>query len=101
MTNQPALFPIPGPDEDRENPDEKWFRLAMAAVHAIAATGHIFQAYDLLERYNVPEPSHYNRWGDLLRRARREGLIVPVGAAPSRRPTTCGSLTRTWRGAAA
>ena len=71
----------------------------MQAVRAIAATRREFQAFDLVETYAIPEPDHPNRWGAVLTRAARAGLIVPVGAARSRRPTTCGSLTRTWRGA--
>lgn len=64
----------------------------------MAATGRVFQAYDVAETYAVPEPDHPNRWGALLTRAARDGVIVAVGAAPSRRPTTARSLTRTWRG---
>jgi hypothetical protein len=65
----------------------------------VLAGGREFQAYDLAEIFQVLEPDHPNRWGALLTRAARDGLIVPVGAAPSRRPATARSLTRTWRGA--
>lgn len=107
MTEQLALDfdaadngPIPGRDLAEANADEWWLDTAMQAVRAMAATGREFQAFDLVETYGVPDPDHANRWGALLNRAAREGLIVPVAAAPSRRPATARSLTRTWRGAA-
>jgi hypothetical protein len=88
-----------GRDRAEENTDDWWASTAMQAVRALAATGRVFQAYDLVETYGIAEPDHPNRWGALLTRAARHGLIVAVGAAPSRRPKTAGSLTRTWRGA--
>jgi hypothetical protein len=78
--------------------DSWWSSTAMQAVRAMAATGRVFQAFDLVETCGIPEPDHPNRWGALLTRAARNGVIVAVGAAPSRRPTVAGSLTRTWRG---
>lgn len=88
-----------GRDRAGEGTDQWWRSTAMQAVRAIAGTGREFQCYDLVADYGVPEPDHANRWGALLNHAARLGLIVPVGAAPSRRPATAGSLTRTWRGA--
>jgi len=104
---QPSLFDDEPADEDalagrdraERNADEWWIRTAMQAVGAMANTGREFQAFDLVQTYGVPEPDHPNRWGALLTRAAREGVIVSVGAAPSRRPSTARSLTRTWRGA--
>ena len=104
---QPSLFDdaptdddvLAGRDHAECNADEWWISTAMQAVRAMAAGGQVFQAYDLVEVYGIPEPDHPNRWGALLGRAARAGLIVSVGAAPSRRPTACKSLTRTWRGA--
>jgi hypothetical protein len=90
--------PILGRDQAEANIEPEWGLVAMAAVVKMAATGLTFQAFDLVEIYAVPEPDHPCRWGPLLARAARDGLIVPVGAAPSRRPATARSLTRTWRG---
>lgn len=90
---------LSGRDRAERNTDDWWTAVALQAVRAMAATGRIFQCYDLVEVYAIPEPDHPNRWGALLTRAARKGLIVAVGAAPSRRPKTAGSLTRTWRGA--
>ncbi len=108
MSEQLELWPAePGVDDEvlagrdvaERNADTWWIDTAMQAVRAMAATGRVFQCYDLVETYGVPDPDHANRWGALLTRAAREGLIVAVGAAPSSRPTTARSLTRTWRGA--
>jgi hypothetical protein len=103
----PTLFDDAPADKDvlagrgqaEHNADDWWLSTAMQAVRAMAATGREFQAFDLAEIYGTPEPDHANRWGALLTRAAREGVIVSVGAAPSRRPSTARSLTRTWRGA--
>jgi hypothetical protein len=105
--HQPSLFDdVPAEDDvmaGREqavcNSDSWWMSIGLQAIRAIAKTGDEFQAFDLIERYHIPEPDHPNRWGPLFSRAARQGLIVPVGAAPSRRPRTARSLTRTWRGA--
>lgn len=88
-----------GRDQSERNTDAWWASTAMAAVRAMAATGREFQAFDLVETFGLVDPDHPNRWGALLSRAAREGVIVAVGAAPSRRPATAGSLCRTWRGA--
>ena len=103
--DQPSLFDdgptdvLTGREQAIRNLDDWWTNTALRAIQAIAKTGREFQAYDLVEGYGLAEPDHPNRWGALLTRAAREGLIVPVGAAPSRRPRTARSLTRTWRGA--
>ena len=103
---QPTLFDdlpyddvIAGRDHAERNSDDWWMSTAMQAVRSMARTGRVYQAYDLVETYRTPEPDHPNRWGALLTRAARIGVIVPVGAAPSRRPRTAKSLTRTWQGA--
>ncbi len=90
---------LAGRDQAERNADDWWMHTAMQAVRAMARTGREFQAFDVAETYHVPEPDHPNRWGALLTRAAREGLIVATGAAPSRRPATARSLTKTWRGA--
>lgn len=95
----PADGGLPGRDRAERNVDDWWLDTAMQAVRAMAATGREFQCYDLVETYGVPDPDHPNRWGALLTRAARENVIVPVGAAQSRRPATALSLTRTRRGA--
>jgi hypothetical protein len=104
---QPSLFDDAPADEDalagraqaERHCDDWWTSTALQAVRAMARSGREFQAFDLVEIYRVPEPDHPNRWGALLTRAAREGVIVSVGAAPSHRPSTARSLTRTWRGA--
>ena len=90
---------LAGRDQAERNADDWWMRTAMQAVRAMAATGREFQAFDLVETYGTPEPDSPKRWGALLTRAGREGLIVRVGAAPSRRPTGARSLCWTGRGA--
>lgn len=89
---------LAGRDRAERNTDDWWRATAMQAVLAAAATRRVFQAFDLVETYGIAEPDHPNRWGALLTRAAREGVIVAVGAAPSRRPSTARSLTRTWQG---
>ncbi len=104
---QPSLFDDAPTDEDvlagrdraEHNCDDWWMRTALQAVRAMARSGREFQAFDLVETYGTPEPDHPNRWGALLTRAARQGVIIAVGTAPSRRPSTARSLTRTWRGA--
>jgi len=103
---QPSLFDdaptdedvLAGRDQAERNCDDWWISTALQAVRAMANTGREFQAFDLDESFRVPEPDHPNRWGALLARAARQGVIVAVGATPSRRLSTAQSLTRTWRG---
>lgn len=87
-----------GRDEAEENTDTWWAENALAAIRVLAGSGREFQAYDIVEQFGVAEPDSGKRWGALLKRAAREGLIVPVGVARSRRPSSAGALCRTWRG---
>ena len=83
-----------------ESSTDPWWRsCAMTALTTEAKTGRVFQSYDLVLRYGIPEPpSGPNAWGSLLGSAAKAGLIEPVGYAPSSRPTTAKSAVRTWRG---
>ncbi len=88
-----------GRDRAEANRDQWWWDGAMRAVRAMAATGNVFQAYDVAIGYGLPDADdNRSRWGALLATAARRGYIVPVGAEPSKRPETAGSLVRTWRG---
>lgn len=88
-----------GRDRAEANRDQWWWDGAMRAVRAMAATGIVFQAYDVAIGYGLPDADdNRSRWGALLATAARRGYIVPVGAEPSKRPETAGSLVRTWRG---
>lgn len=102
MTEQLELGQVLKEDGMRraaESSDPWWRSCAMQAVEAEAATGRVFQSYDLVLRYGLPEPpSGPNAWGSLLGSAAKAGLIVAVGYAPSSRPTTAKSAVRTWRG---
>ncbi len=87
-----------GRDAAEANADGWWWSTAMAGVTALAKSDRVFEAFDVAE-LGVPDPDSPARWGALMASAAKAGLIRPVGAKPSRRPTVCGSLTRTWRGA--
>lgn len=93
-------FDYSGRDQADRNADDWWRSEAMAAIKALAKTGRTFEAFDLVEDLGLAEPDHPCRWGGLFGAAARAGLIVSVGAKPSRRPTAAGHLCRTWRGAA-
>ena len=93
-------FDYSGRDKAEVNADLWWWSTAMAGITTLAATGQEFEAFDIADRLGVPEPDHCNRWGALLSAAAKAGMIVAVGAKPSRRPTAAGHLCRTWRGAA-
>jgi len=74
-----------------------WLALAERGVRHLASVGTPFQAWDVVE-LGVPEPDRPAQWGALFRHLAEAGLIVAAGAEPSRRPSTRGSLCRTWRG---
>jgi hypothetical protein len=76
---------------------EFWQNTALQTIRHYAASGKVFEAYDLT-REGLPEPTSPSQWGALMSVAHRAGLIEPVGAGPSLRPTVKGSLTRYWRG---
>ena len=81
--------------------DPGWALGARAAIEAEARSGRQFTAVDIAERYQTGEPPHPNFCGPAFSAARAAGVIVPVGATPSRRRTVNGSLVRIWRGAPA
>lgn len=91
MTAQPELpFGV--------EPDTWWSDGAERAVRAMAATGRVFQMFDVAEEYALSDPPHHSQWGALASRLRKARVIEPVGFAASRRPTVAGSACRTWRG---
>jgi hypothetical protein len=79
---------------------EGWTSSALAGIEALALTGRIFQAFDLVDQLGVPEPKSPAAWGAVFNRARRLGLIRRVGYAQSKRPTVAGSACAEWVGAA-
>lgn len=87
----------PGRDVAEHNTDAWWSDTAARGIRHLAAGGAEFEAFDLID-IGVPEPDHPNRWGAALAHACRDGVIVCVGAGPSRRPTRAGGLCRRWRG---
>lgn len=104
MTEQLALDVDPAARRRRvldqvlsHTPDD-WRRRALTVIADLAATGKVFEAYDVV-RDGCPEPDHPSRWGAIFGLAARSGLIVSAGAGPSSRPTVHGSLCKKWRGA--
>lgn len=81
------------------NADDFWKSTADQAIAHLASTGEVFEAYDLV-LLGCPEPHHPNAWGARMSAAAKHGLIVNVGAGPSKRPTVARSLVRYWRGVA-
>lgn len=81
------------------NADDWWKSCADTALKQLAATGRVFEAYDLV-LMGVPEPHHPNAWGARMNAAAKRGVIRNVGAGPSKRPTVARSLVRYWQGAA-
>lgn len=79
--------------------DEWWKSCAMRALRTKAASGQIFDAFDLTEM-GVPDPMHPNHWGSLFRVAANAGLITEAGFHQSRRPGRAGGVCRLWKGAA-
>lgn len=111
-TTDEATLPFGTDDEPQEDPravkaagiaqaeagtDTWWRDCCDRGIQALAETGLIFQAFDLLD-LGVPDPDSANRWGRRFLAAARRGLIEPIGYAPSKRPTTACSIVRTWRG---
>ena len=85
---------------DHVPPGDPWRRRAVELVAQVAAEPErpVFEAYDLVRFYELPEPDHPSRWGAIFRLCALHGLIEYVGAGPSHRPTVKGSLVKFWRG---
>lgn len=75
-----------------------WREEAEAALAAEAASGRLFDAYDLQERHGLTSPSGPNEWGPLFSHAAARGLITSVGFHQSRRPSRSGGICRIWQG---
>jgi hypothetical protein len=102
MTTEILPFDDPAESSDPvrqafENSDDFWRSCAMRGLTWMAELGQPFDAWALVE-LGVPEPDSFRRWGGLFRVAHQQGLIEPVGYAPSRRPTAGGSIARVWWG---
>ena len=78
--------------------DSWWLAGCLEAIRIVAATGRTFQAFDLLPT-GLAEPDKSCWWGRAFREAKRQGLIVRAGYAPSKRPTVRGSACAEWRAA--
>ncbi len=89
--------PPDGLQQAASNTDSWWSSLAMSALRSLAASGRLFECYDLTE-LGVPDPDHANRWGPLFRAAHTAGLIEHHGYTSSRRPGRAGGLCRVWVG---
>lgn len=98
-----ALEPVnAGMAETARAADDWWWAQATQAVRQLAREGRPFQAYDLVERFGVPEPANGKaQWGALFAALRKAGLVEHHGYTTSRRPTAQGSACRQWIGAAA
>lgn len=77
--------------------DQEWAARVTSVIEALADTGMPFTAYQVAQV--AGEPRHFRHWGRAVAAAHARGLIVPVGATPSRRPSTHRSLVHLWRGA--
>jgi hypothetical protein len=84
--------------DEETRPNGGWLIAAMSAIEAESKTGREFQAADIAARYQLGEPDHPCRWGQVFAAAHREGLIRRVGATQSRRRTVRASLTSIWVG---
>lgn len=73
---------------------EGWLGLAEAWIVAAGARGVQFTGETL--RAAVGEPPSANLLGVAMQRARRRGLIVPVGTTTAQRPEAHRRLLRVW-----
>lgn len=88
-----------GRDRAVAGADGFWLSNALAGISALAETGRMFEAYDLVDQLGIGEPDSPARWGAVFAVASKTGIIKTVGAKPSRRPGSGGHLCRIWRGA--
>ena len=79
-------------------PGDAWRLAAVDLIARVAGDEIVFEAYDLVRFYDLPEPDHHSRWGAVFNLCARHGLIELVGYGPSHRPTTKRSAVRFWRG---
>jgi len=77
-----------------------WETTALQLIRAAATTGRTFTIAEILTPIGEhPEPDRRQSInGVLTRRVATQGLIEPVGATESAKPTTHFSLVRQWRG---
>lgn len=74
-----------------------WRRKADDALNALAASGAVFSADDLVERAGMPPVA--NMLGGVFLAARRANRIEAVGFAQATRPESHARVQRTWKGA--
>jgi hypothetical protein len=87
------------PPHTTNHVDSWWLAGCLEAIRTLAATGRTFQAHDLITDTGLAEPDNHHWWGTAFLAAKREGLIVRAGYAPSKRPTVRGSACAEWRAA--
>lgn len=81
------------------NTDTWWEAGAMQAIETLARTGRTFTAADLSD-LGVSEPDHPCRWGSVIAKAKKLGLIEKAGYGPSRRAGRNYGVCAQWVGAA-
>ncbi len=79
--------------------NDPWRIAAVKGIAHLAASGRVFEAYELIVLQLCPEPAHPSRWGALFNLCANHGLIDHVGYGPSSRPTVKSSAVKFWRGA--
>ena len=99
-----ASIPLRAPEsaafdtsEVNHDPD-LWFQdCALSAIAQLARSGVPFTTDDLRD-LGVPEPDRPTRWGVVMQAAYRAGMIRPIAATNSRRPSRHSGLQRVWEG---
>lgn len=73
-----------------------WRTKASEALFALATSGGVFSADDVVERAGMPPVP--NMLGGLFLGARKANVIEAVGFAQSTRPAAHARMQRTWKG---
>ena len=75
---------------------QAWRSKAKDALTALASTGTVFSADDLVRK--VGEPPHPNMLGPLFAHHARTDIISAVGFRQAQRPSAHARIQRTWEG---
>ena len=89
MTTAASLHTILG------NADPSWESTALAAIETLAASGRSFTAADLAG-LGVVDPDHPCRWGSVMAKAKKLGLVRRIGYRPSPRPSRSAGVCAVW-----